>query len=327
MKRDSWHNLPEAFRQRLQEIIPPDTLENVLASFCSHRPTTIRTNTLKTTPLELIQHLTKQGVQTVPVPWSNLAFIVEKPSLRQLSELQLYKEGHFYVQSLSSQIPPLVLDPKPGEIILDIAAAPGSKTTQMAAQMENTGTIIANDNSRIRLYKLRANLEMQGVTNTTVVHMHGQVLWEKYPEYFDRSLVDVPCSMEGRFDCSEPKSYEFWSTKKIRELSERQRFLLRSAVSATKPGGSIVYATCTLAPEENEGVIDWILRKENGVVAAEYIDIPHVPLAPPVLQWKTKTYHEGAQYTKRILPSDTMEGFFVAKLRKLRSNMRSGVAK
>lgn len=317
----SWDQLPETFLERLDEIIPSDRLRGVLDSYTKKRPTTLRVNTLKNTKEEFLSQTSKEKLSLMPVPWYDDAFIVPSSGQKSISDFEFYKRGFCYVQSLSSMIPPLVLDPKPGEMILDIAAAPGSKTTEMAMMMGNTGTIIANDNSKIREYKLEANLKMQGVTNTQMRFGPGQILWQEYPEKFDKALVDVPCSMEGTFSTTDLKSFEFWSTNKIKELVERQKWLLRSAISATKPGGIIVYSTCTLAPEENEGIIDWILRKEKGRVTTEPIVVPRCPLEEPCMTWKSKQFDEQVNRTKRIYPSELMEGFFVAKLRKTESTI------
>ena len=316
MKRQQKEGIPEAFTERLQELFPQEIITSIEHAFASKRPTTLRVNTTKTTIDILKEKFTQYGIQLTPVLWWSAAFMVTGTPLRTLTELPEYLTGQFYVQSLSSMIPPLVLAPQPNETILDLTAAPGSKTTQMAALMQNTGRIVANDNSHIRIFRLKANLEVQGATNTVVTNQQGQIFWQEYPEYFDRTLVDVPCSMEGRFQTDDPKSYLHWAPKKVKELAERQRFLLRSALSATKVGGTIVYSTCTLAPEENEGVIDWLLRKEGAAVTVEPIEIPHITGYPPILSWHTKTYHPDVSKTLRILPSETMEGFFVAKLKK-----------
>src|SRR6185503_4177192 len=135
--------------------------------------------------------------------------------------------------------------------------------------MENRGQIIANDMSRVRLYKLAANLKTLGVTNVTTMHMRAQDLWRKFPNVFDKVLADVPCSLEGRFLTTNPKTYKNWSVKKIKILSDHQKHILRSAVSAAKPGATIVYSTCTLAPEENEEVVDWILKKDPSLSLKE----------------------------------------------------------
>ena len=269
--------LPDKFLQDLLPYIKSSDFDRIL-------PTTFRVNTLKSDFETIKSRLNFEYIL------HNEAFVTHY-SLRSIQELDIYKNGDIYVQGLSSMIPVTVLDPKENEIILDICSAPGSKTSQIAALMQNTGQIIANDNSRIRIYKLEANLKNLGVTNTTIINTSGQSLWQKYPDYFDKSLVDVPCSMEGRFSSLDPKSYKYWSPAKVKELAQLQKFLLRSAFGCTKPCGTIVYSTCTLNTRENEQVIEWLLEKEKGRV--ELIS------------------------TQRINPSPIMEGFFVAKLKKL----------
>ena len=290
----TWRNLPKDFLKRLESIIPSDKLHTILEAYTLSRPTTLRVNTLKTTVDQLTQLFDQQQILYEPSTISPISFII-KSDKRKLIDLDAYTDGLFYIQSLSSMLPVIALDPKPNEKILDIAAAPGSKTTQIAAIMNNTGQIVANDNSRIRGYKLQANLKTQGVTNTSVIISAGQTLWQQYPEYFDRTLVDAPCSMEGTFATSNPKTYEHWSVKAIKELVQRQKWLLRSAVSSTKPGGTIVYSTCTLEPEENEKIIEWILKKEQGKL--EFVN------------------------QKTMYPSEFMEGFFIAKLKKTHSTI------
>lgn len=318
---DPWNILPEEFLNRLERIIPQRNLKTVLEAFCIKQPTSFRANTLKITAPELEKKLVSLGFNIQRVIWYKDAFILVDQPQKILTETDLYKNGFFYVQSLSSMIPPLVLDPRENEMICDITAAPGSKTTQMSALMKNTGKIVANDRSRVRSYKLQANLTSQGVRNAKVTYLAGQVLWKSYPESFDKTLVDVPCSMEGRFLCSYPKSYQNWTQKKVKELGEIQKWILRSAVSATKPGGIIVYSTCTLSPEENEGVIDWILKKEKNVVEVEKIRLDISNSMQGMEEWNDKKFDPRVNRTLRILPSSLMEGFYVAKLRKVKSNV------
>lgn len=315
-----WFVFPPAFIERLQ-MLYPTTRNEVLAGLCETRPTTLRANQLKIKNEELKMKLSKAGFELTPVPWSDNAFILSQGVLRDLSEQELYMNGSLYVQGLSSQIPPLVLDPQPGEDVLDISAAPGSKTTQIAALMNNEGLIIANDLSKIRLFKLEANLERQGVNIVTIRHGRGEDIWQEYPEFFDKTLVDVPCSMEGRFNPEKPKSWSTWAPKKIKELAMRQRQLLRSAISATKVGGTIVYSTCTLSAEENEGVIDWIIKKHKGAVIVEPIERSGLSLDPALSSWKHRVFDPQVALTKRILPTATMEGFYVAKLKKVASTI------
>lgn len=314
-----WEQLPPQFVERVARIVPAELKERILESFCHKRPTTLRVNTLKSDKERVASVLDLLGLSHHSPSWYSDAFILEGDPFQTLGlimDTEMYKNGEIYVQNLSSMIPPLVLDPQPGSRILDIAAAPGSKTTQMAMMMKDSGEIIANDLSPIRIFKLKANLAGQGVTHTNTNRMPGQFLWKRFPHYFDKALVDAPCSLEGTIYTERPKSYGMWSVHKIKELSQRQRYLLRSAISATKVGGEIVYSTCTLAPEENEGVIDWILAKEN--VELIPISIHGLNTFPGITQCgNAKPYDPRVNSCMRIYPTELMEGFFVAKLRKL----------
>ena len=321
MKITTKLGLPEIFLERLAKIVPENSFASILQTFSKRKPTTFRTNTLKITTEKLEEELIKNTISFEKIPWYPDAFILKNSTQKELTDTILYKDGLIYLQSLSSMIPPLVLDPKPDELILDIAASPGSKTTQIAAMMNNTGTIVANDKSRIRQYKLEANLQTLGVTNTKTTYMPGQMIWKKYPEYFDKTLVDVPCTLEGRFYTQDSKTYQDWSTGKIKELVQIQRFLLRSAISATKPGGTIVYSTCTLEPEENEGIIDWILKREKGAVVLEEIILDTPDKTPAILSWNKKNFNPEITKTARILPSEKMEAFYIAKLKKVASTV------
>ncbi|HEX7042233.1 MAG TPA: RsmB/NOP family class I SAM-dependent RNA methyltransferase [Patescibacteria group bacterium] len=316
-----WEVFPEKFLEKLPNFTNDATKDQILNAFCHRNPPTFRANTLKISPEELQKNLQEIGIETERVSWYKDAFILKNVPQKVLTDTQFYKDGYFYVQSLSSMIPPLVLDPQPNERILDLTAAPGSKTTQIAALMQNTGEVVANDKSRIRMYKLEANLKIQGVTNVKTSFIPGEVIWKRYPEYFDKTLVDVPCSMEGRFWTEDPKSYKDWTPGKVKMLSEMQKWLIRSAVSSTIPGGTIVYSTCTLSPEENEGVIDWILKKEKDAIEIEEIKIPGLNLSPGITKFGNKIYDLRLSKAARIFPSSTMEGFFVAKIRKIHSSL------
>ncbi len=317
--------LPDEFLERLSAIVPDDHRHRVLAAFNNERKTTFRVNTLKIKTVDALRTLGKLGFMISIIDWQENAFVLENKTLRELTDTQLYKEGSIYVQSLSSMLPPLILDPKPGEKVLDITAAPGSKTTQMATLMENKGEILANDASHVRLYRLKANIALQGATIVRVTNDDARAIWQKYPEYFDKTLVDVPCSMEGRFQTNDPKSFADWSVKKVRELSRSQKWMLRSAISATKPGGTIVYSTCTLSPEENESVIDWIVKKERGIVTVDTLVLPHFTFDPVLSQWDGTVFDPSVARTGRVFPSSLMEGFFVAKLTKSASTLPSAM--
>lgn len=309
------NQLPEKFLERLEKIIPPKNYKSVLAALEKDPILSFRINSLLAEPANVVRELEANGFYLERIPWHQNAFIIKNKSTRDLTETELYKSGKIYIQNLSSMLPSIILDPKRGEKILDMTASPGSKTTHIAELMQNTGEIIANDINRKRLFKLQSNLNHQGVTNTTIINFPGQMLWKRYPNYFDAVLVDAPCSMEGLIRASDVKSYSEWSLKKIKILAERQKYLLRSAVACAKPGGTIIYSTCTLSPEENEMTVHWVLKKENGLVELENIVLPDVPFVPGITNWNKVSNDKLAQ-TKRVLPSTTMEGFFIAKLRK-----------
>lgn len=309
--------LPIDFVHRLPLIYPQESdLSQVVESLKTLKPTTLRVNTLKSSRTEIEKLLTKNEITFESVHWYPDAFIVPDTFAKKITSLEAFNQGLYYVQSLSSMIPPLILNPQPTDAILDMCAAPGSKTTQIAAIMGNGGQIIANDLSRVRTYRLQGNLDIQGVTNTRVLLGPGQFIWKRMPDSFDKVLLDAPCSLEGRFNINEPDSYKQWTTKEVKKNSDRQKFLLRSAISCVRPGGEIIYSTCTSSPEENEAIIDWTLKKDGDRLETLPVELPNLPLAPALSGWKEKTYHPSISLTKRITPSLLYEGFYIARLRK-----------
>lgn len=265
-------------------------------------------NTLKATDEEVLGELQKEkSVTFEPIPWCPHAFMAIDPS-GVLTSHRLFAERAYYLQNPSSLIPVLALNPNPLEQILDIAAAPGGKTIHIACRMSNTGSVVANDVSKTRTLRMQRLLSAYGVTNVQVTCMPGQRLWEKQIDVYDRILVDAPCTMYGT---STP------STDNPKELIKSQRWLLRSAYSACKPGGIIVYSTCTTNVEENEEAVDWILQKETGNIAVEPISIPKLPVSAPLLKGtKGQDLDSQIGHTIRIQQTADMEGFYVAKLRK-----------
>jgi 16S rRNA (cytosine1407-C5)-methyltransferase len=209
-------------------------------------------------------------------------------------------------------VPALVLGPRPGEKILDIAAAPGSKTTQMAALMENCGAILANDIDPVRAERLAYNLRLQGCLIAEVRVGRGEKLGEQLHESFDRVLVDVPCSGEGRFVVFEPGTSRFWSTKKVTECVRLQRRLLSSGTNALKPAGILVYSTCTLNLDENERVVQWALENLP-------LEVENLPLRiEGTYKGMSRGLDSRISKALRIFPDEQKEGFFVCRLRKTR---------
>ncbi len=336
--------LPTGFLERLAMFVSPSVFREMEKLFVE-RPTTLRTNGIKVKKHESMKAILGEfGFKTRKVDWYKDAMILENRTKRDLTETKPYEEGKIYIQSLASMVPPLILDPKPGEKVLDLTAAPGSKTSQMAMMMEKTGELVANDNNKVRFFKLKHNMELLGVVGDAdtphhsggqasptsplngegglssdwkfVLRMeHGAKLCREYPEYFDKILLDAPCSAEARFVLGNPKTFGYWSERKIKEMAYKQRQLLLAAWGALKPGGVLVYSTCTMAPEENEVQISRLLER-NPDAEIENIAIPGLKVVPPVLTWKEKALHSGVKKSLRIMPTKEVEGFFVAKIRK-----------
>lgn len=317
-----WSLLPPAFLEQLNSIIPHEKLDVVFAALSVERRPSIRINTIKVSVDEALKILQKEGIDYKQILWCKEALLIGNEQKLQVMQSRLSQEGMIYSQSLSSILATIVLDPKPFEEILDLCAAPGSKTSHIAALMENKGAIIANDASRSRVFKLQANMKTLGVLNTKITCLPGEWMWKKYLGMFDRVLVDAPCSMEGRFVATDPDTYKDWKPAKGKLLSQKQKYLLRSAVACTKPGGVTVYSTCTLNPRENEEVVDWVLSTERDQVVLEEIKVSGVDFEKGFVEWKNKKFNPDLQKTVRILPSETMEGFFLAKLRKKIPNIK-----
>jgi 16S rRNA (cytosine1407-C5)-methyltransferase len=221
----------------------------------------MRVNTLKCAVTEF-QSWAKAKKWTIePVPWCPEGFFVDRVNREEaMGKDLLHVLGYTYLQEAASMLPVSLLDPKPGETVLDMSAAPGSKTTQIAARMQERGTLIANDVQEKRIWSLISNLQRCGVINVIVVRKVGQWFAGNMTEKFDRVLCDAPCTAQGTVR-KDSDALTYCSQDNIGKMARLQRELLESAIHATKVGGRIVYSTCTLTPEENEGVVMSILRK------------------------------------------------------------------
>ena len=207
----------------------------------------LRVNTLKSSLEEVKKWGEKQGWKLNPVPWCREGFFVERTDEKALGKDLLHQLGAIYLQEAASMLPVELLDPKPGEEILDLCAAPGSKTTQIAAKMENTGVIVANDVQEKRLWTLHAALQRAGILNTILTSKNGEWFGGHLTECFDRVLCDAPCSAQG-IARKDPDALKLGTPKHIEKLKQMQLKLLEAAIHATKIGGRIVYSTCTLTP-------------------------------------------------------------------------------
>lgn len=281
---------------------------------CSYLRRSIRVNTLKISVVRLKKQLEAKGFIFTPIPWCKEGFWVEREGgRRDLGNSIEHGIGYYYVQEAASMIPPLVLNPKPGSIVLDMCAAPGSKTTQIASMMKNKGVLIANDYKGIRLAPLGINLNRCGVTAVAVTLMHGQ-WFSRIKQKFDYVLVDAPCSGTGTVRKS-LKTLRIWNPDMVKKLSYTQKRLLETGFGLLKKGGTLVYSTCSLEPEENEGVVHSLLEKfpDAQLVKAH---IKGLKTSAPVESFDGVEYGDMAKCI-RIWPQDNdTEGFFVAKIKK-----------
>ncbi len=306
------NHLPAIFVDRLQKILPSSVFLDGLASFSLKRPVTVRINKLKMSPDQVFLELNAKKISFGTVPWSPDALILNNLLPQECREIDLVKKNVLYRQSLSSMLPVLLLDPRRNDRVLDFCAAPGSKTTQMASLMDNQGEIIAVEAIRPRFYKLKSVCELLGVQNVSCKLTDARRF--RSAELFDKVLVDAPCSSESRFHADEPKSMGYWSPRKIKDMVHKQKGLLLAASRFVKPGGTLVYSTCTFAPEENEGVLDWVLKKTDGRLEVVPSTIEGVVSYPAIMEWEGKKYSDQLKNIFRVLPDAIMEGFFIAKL-------------
>lgn len=295
------NKLPMDFIEEIYSTYNQRISDKILMGIDSKRLTTLRVNTLKYDINNLTRYFDKVNIEYDKVLWYDDALIIKNANESELQQLDIYKNGYIYIQSLSSMIPPLVLNPREGENILDLTAAPGSKTTQMACMMHNKGYILANELNKIRCEKLKYNVNMQGAEIVEITNKDGTEL--NYKEKFDKVLLDTPCSGEGRFILEDENTYKTWSIKQVNELAKLQKKLIKSGVDSLKNGGEIVYSTCTLNKKENEEIVDWAIKN----LKLELLDI----------DLKIKDSIKILNKAMQILPNETQEGFFIAKLRKI----------
>lgn len=272
----------------------------------------IRVNTLKISVKELVKRL-EQDWNLEQVPWCREGFWIthRREDRRDIGNLLEHALGYIYVQGPASMVPAQILDPRAGDIVLDIAASPGSKTTQLAQMMHNKGIIIANDYKNDRLKALGLNIQRLGITNTVLTLMYGQ----RFKDFmFDRILVDAPCSGTGTIRKSF-KTFEIWNPTMIKRLAATQKQLIKTAFGNLKPGGTMVYSTCSVEPEENEAVVNHLLKEEPSAYL-EPITLP-ITRADPFLSYGEEEFDSSLKHVLRLWPqTNDTEGFFVAKFRK-----------
>lgn len=310
--------LPTELVERLERICPPERWQTTLGAFAEPPPVHARANPLAGDVEETWAELATQGLVGETTPLAG-ARRFDRTERQALLESPAWADGRLFLQGLGSQLAAHALEPQPGERVLDMCAAPGAKTSLLWALMEGRGELIANDQSRGRAYKLNALLDQLQATDVQVRCRAGESYGRTQPAGFDRVMCDVPCSAEARLHVDDPKLIEEYRPSEAKRLAPRQERLLASAVRAVRPGGLVVFATCTLNRTENERVVERILkRSRNG-------KLPPVELTPlPIdLAQATSGVDEegqpmpGLQHFKRLWPEDHTEGFCLVRLKRL----------
>jgi len=299
------YSTPAQYFASYSEMIPD------FADFCrsllNPQPVHLRINTLKASVTETRSRLERQGFLLVEERPLHMVFRAK--NINQPGHLVEFALGHLHSQALSSVLAGVTLDPKADDAVLDLCAAPGSKTSLLAQLMQNKGIIVANDRKTDRLVPLQANLKRLGVTNTIIVRYPGQHFPKRLT--FDRILLDVPCSAEGTLRAG-PNGTLRQPTLSVERLPALQRDLILRAFDLLNPGGLLVYSTCTYNPDENESVVQSLLEKRQAEIQPLMLNLPH---SPGVDRWKETSYDPSIKNCWRIYPHqlDTV-GFFLAKV-------------
>lgn len=301
--------IPEEFTEKYTALLGTDAAE--FLRFCTiKQPKSIWVNSLKVKPQVLFDELSKKGWKLKQLFHPN-AFALE--GVERPGQSEEFKRGLFNVQERSSMIPAIVLGPKPGETVLDAAAAPGNKTLQLACMMQSRGKLVAVDKNVERYKSLVFNITKFGLKN--VIPKRMDLLSSKKKEIADKVLLDAPCSSEGvvRKDFDALRN---WNQALVGRKSELQKKMVLRAFELLKKGGTLVYSTCSLSPEEDEEVVDFLLKKRKAEV--EKINVKDFKLRPGILEYKGKDFDSNVQNCARVYPQDNdSQAFFVAKIRKL----------
>ena len=294
--------MPEIIPQFLEEMLVnqygQETTKKIIKGYVK-KVVTIRVNTIKTDKQEIIDKLKNAQIEFDEIEYNNNALIIRNKNEEDLRKLDMYENGEIYMQSLSSMLPPIVLEPKEKENILDMTAAPGGKTTQMSAMTDNKSYITACEKNKIRAERLKYNLQKQGAKMVNVMQEDARKLSDYFS--FDKILLDAPCSGSGTENVLNAKFTEELIERSVKTQEE----LFKKALKILKPGGEMVYSTCSILKQENENLLKKFLKKSKIEIIP--INLPdEIPMLPTTL--------EG---TVCVCPTEIYEGFFVAKIKKL----------
>ena len=297
-------HVPEFLIEMLNQQYGEEITSKILEGYSQKRKVTFRVNTLKTSIEKVEEVLKNNNIEFKKVSWSDVAYIVKNVREDTLKELEIYKKGEIYLQSLSSMLPPIVLEPKENTDILDMCAAPGGKTTELASLTNNNANITACELNKIRIEKLKYNIEKQGATSVYIMQEDSRRINDFFS--FDNILLDAPCSGSGTLNVEDVNLEKTFTEKLIEKSQKAQLELLSKAIKILKQGQEMVYSTCSILNVENEEIVSKILKNNKvEIVPIEFEGKEELTLLP--------TKIDG---TLCVMPTEFYEGFFIAKIRK-----------
>ena len=292
--------------EKLEKQYGKKITKEIIEGYQEKRKTTLRINTIKSNIEEIKNELEKEKIEYETVKWSKEALIIKNADEKTIQEMEIYKNGKIYLQSLSSMLPPIILEPQEGTDILDMAAAPGGKTTQIAAITNNKAHITACEKNKIRAERLKYNVDKQGATCVFIMPKDSRFIDDFFS--FDQILLDAPCSGSGTLDYNDANVEKYFTEQLIERSSKTQKTLLSKAIKLLKPGHEMVYSTCSILDCENEDVVSSVIKNGNiEIVPINFEGMEELPILP------TKIFG-----TLCVKPTELYEGFFVAKIRKKR---------
>ena len=290
--------IPEIFKEKLLKQYGEQLTQQIMEGYSKNRVVTLRVNAIKSNKENIKLKLQEAGIETEDISWYQDGLIIKNAREDEIKKLSIYENGEIYLQSLSSMLPPIVLEPKEGENILDMAAAPGGKTTEIAALTQNKAFITACEKNKIRADRLKFNLQKQGAGCVNVMIEDARKLSDFFS--FDKILLDAPCSGSGTMSVFD-KSF---NNELINRSSKTQEELLRKALKILKSGGEMIYSTCSILEQENEEVLRKIVQKMGAeIVPIQQID--GIPMLPTTING-----------VMCVCPTELDEGFFVARIKK-----------
>lgn len=298
------NKLPQFLIDELKKQYGEEITNKILNGYAEKRVVSLRVNTLKSNLEEVCEELTKNNIEFERVSWSKVALVIKNVTEEDLQKLSIYENGQIYLQSLSSMLPPVIMQPKESTDILDMTAAPGGKTTQMAALTNNRANITACEMNNIRIEKLKYNIEKQGAKSVAIMQADSRNLSDYFA--FDQILLDAPCSGSGTIDLNNERAYKNFTEVLVEKSTKSQFTLLKKALKILKPGHEMIYSTCSILARENEDILNKALKGINAeIVPIDLEGIEKIPLLPTKISG-----------TLCVCPNKYYEGFFVAKIRK-----------